>query len=108
MAGLCETVNVLYGGRIVERAQRHRLFATPRHPYTNGLLGSIPRLDAPAGEELNAIPGSVADNLPWTSACAFAPRCPRALEVCTTVTPEAETSGGRLLRCHNPVPASAE
>ncbi len=108
VAGLCETVNVLYGGRIVERAQRHRLFATPRHPYTNGLLGSIPRLDAPAGEELNAIPGSVADNLPWTSACAFAPRCPRALEVCTTVTPEAETSGGRLLRCHNPVPASAE
>ena len=108
VAGLCETVNVLYGGRIVERAQRHRLFATPRHPYTNGLLGSIPRLDAPAGEELAAIPGSVADNLPWTSACAFAPRCPRALEVCTTVTPEAETSGGRLLRCHNPVPASTE
>ncbi len=108
VAGLCETVNVLYAGRIVERAQRHRLFATPRHPYTNGLLGSIPRLDAPAGEELTAIPGSVADNLPWTSACAFAPRCPRSLEVCTTVTPEAETSGGRLLRCHNPVPASTE
>jgi peptide/nickel transport system ATP-binding protein len=108
VAGLCETVNVLYGGRIVERAQRHRLFATPRHPYTNGLLGSIPRLDAPAGEELAAIPGSVADNLPWTSACAFAPRCPRALEVCTTVTPAGETTGGRLLRCHNPVPASAE
>ncbi len=108
VAGLCETVNVLYAGRIVERAQRHRLFATPRHPYTNGLLGSIPRLDAPAGEELAAIPGSVSDNLPWTSACAFAPRCPRALEVCTTVTPEAETTGGRLLRCHNPVPASAE
>jgi peptide/nickel transport system ATP-binding protein len=108
VAGLCETVNVLYGGRIVERAQRHRLFGTPRHPYTNGLLGSIPRLDSPAGEDLMAIPGSVADNLPWTSACAFAPRCPRAIEVCRTTTPEAETSGGRLLRCHNPVPASAE
>jgi peptide/nickel transport system ATP-binding protein len=108
VAGLCETVNVLYGGRIVERAQRHRLFGTPRHPYTNGLLGSIPRLDSPAGEDLVAIPGSVADNLPWTSACAFAPRCPRAIDVCRTITPEAETSGGRLLRCHNPVPASAE
>ncbi|MDN5933624.1 MAG: ABC transporter ATP-binding protein [Pseudonocardia sp.] len=108
VAGLCETVNVLYGGRIVERAQRHRLFGTPRHPYTNGLLGSIPRLDAPAGEDLVAIPGSVADNLPWTSSCAFAPRCPRAFEVCTTVTPEAETTGGRLLRCFNPVPATAE
>ncbi|MBW0113932.1 ABC transporter ATP-binding protein [Pseudonocardia abyssalis] len=108
VAGLCETVNVLYGGRIVERAQRHRLFGTPRHPYTNGLLGSIPRLDSPAGEDLVAIPGSVADNLPWTSACAFAPRCPRAIDVCRTTTPEAETSGGRLLRCHNPVPATAE
>ena len=108
VAGLCETVNVLYGGRIVERAQRHRLFATPRHPYTNGLLGSIPRLDAPAGEDLAAIPGSVSDNLPWTHACAFAPRCPRAVEVCRTTTPEAETTGGRLLRCHNPVPATAE
>ncbi|GAA2557892.1 ABC transporter ATP-binding protein [Pseudonocardia hydrocarbonoxydans] len=108
VAGLCETVNVLYGGRIVERAQRHRLFATPRHPYTNGLLGSIPRLDSPAGEDLVAIPGSVADNLPWASACAFAPRCPRAVGVCRTTTPEAETSGGRLLRCHNPVPATAE
>ncbi len=108
VAGLCETVNVLYGGRIVERAQRHRLFGTPRHPYTHGLLGSIPRLDSPAGEDLEAIPGSVVDNLPWTHACAFAPRCPRQIERCTDVAPDAETSGGRLLRCHNPVPASAE
>ena len=108
VAGLCETVNVLYGGRIVERAQRHRLFGTPRHPYTHGLLRSIPRLDAPSGEELVAIRGSVVDNLPWEHACAFAPRCPRAVDLCTGTTPLAETSGGRLLRCHNPVPASAE
>jgi peptide/nickel transport system ATP-binding protein len=108
VAGLCETVNVLYGGRIVERAQRHRLFATPRHPYTHGLLRSIPRLDAPAGEQLPAIPGSVVDNLPWTHACAFSPRCARSIETCVEVTPEAETTGGRLLRCHNPVPANAE
>jgi peptide/nickel transport system ATP-binding protein len=108
VAGLCETVNVLYGGRIVERAQRHRLFSTPRHPYTHGLLRSIPRLDAPAGEDLEAIPGSVVDNLPWTSACAFAPRCPRSTDECTSRTPGDETSGGRLLRCFNPVPANAE
>ncbi len=108
VAGLCETVNVLYAGRIVERAQRHRLFSTPRHPYTHGLLRSIPRLDAPPGEELQAIRGSVVDNVPWTHACAFAPRCPRSLEACLEVTPPGETSGGRLLRCHNPVPASAE
>jgi peptide/nickel transport system ATP-binding protein len=108
VAGLCETVNVLYAGRIVERAQRHRLFSTPRHPYTHGLLRSIPRLDAPPGEELQAIRGSVVDNVPWTHACAFAPRCPRSLQTCLEVTPEGETSGGRLLRCHNPVPADAE
>jgi peptide/nickel transport system ATP-binding protein len=109
VAGLCDRVNVLYAGRIVERAERHLLFRTPRHPYTHGLLGSIPRLDGPPGEELSAIRGSVNDNLPWTGdgggACAFAPRCPRALEVCTTVTPPAVDDGGRLLRCHNPVPA---
>ncbi|HVL83165.1 MAG TPA: ABC transporter ATP-binding protein [Pseudonocardia sp.] len=108
VAGMCETVNVLYAGRIVERARRHRLFGTPRHPYTHGLLRSIPRLDAPAGEDLAAIGGSVNDNLPWTHACAFAPRCPRSLERCVEVTPDPETAGGRLLRCHNPVPASVE
>jgi peptide/nickel transport system ATP-binding protein len=108
VAGLCDMVNVLYGGRIVERAQRNRLFGTPRHPYTHGLLRSIPRLDAPAGEPLEAIPGSVVDNLPWAEACAFAPRCPREIERCTDMTPGVENVGGRLLRCHNPVPANAE
>jgi peptide/nickel transport system ATP-binding protein len=108
VAGLCETVNVLYAGRIVERAQRHRLFGTPRHPYTHGLLRSIPRLDTPPGATLSAIAGSVVDNVPWTSACAFAPRCPRSLQTCVEITPAAEDAGGRLLRCHNPVPASAE
>jgi peptide/nickel transport system ATP-binding protein len=108
VAGLCETVNVLYAGRIVERAQRHRLFGTPRHPYTHGLLRSIPRLDGPPGGELDAIAGSVVDNIPWTHACAFAPRCPRSLRTCVEVPPAAEIAGGRLLRCHNPVPADAE
>ncbi|GAA4412124.1 ABC transporter ATP-binding protein [Fodinibacter luteus] len=103
VAGLCDEVNVLYAGRIVERGKRHPLFAEPRHPYTNGLLGSIPRLDAPRGEPLTPIPGSVADNLPWDSACAFAPRCPNRVEACTTITPALEEHAGRALRCHNPV-----
>jgi peptide/nickel transport system ATP-binding protein len=103
VAGLCDEVNVLYAGRIVERGERHELFADPRHPYTNGLLGSIPRLDAPRGEPLTPIPGSVADNLPWDHACAFAPRCPNALEVCVETTPELEETARRALRCHNPV-----
>ena len=105
VAGLCDEVNVLYGGRIVERGPRHPIFEQPRHPYTNGLLDSIPRLDA-VGERLTPIPGSVADNLPWDHACAFAPRCSRPIEVCTKVTPELVESGGRALRCHNPVEES--
>ncbi len=103
VAGLCDEVNVLYAGRIVERGERHELFDDPRHPYTNGLLASIPRLDAPRGERLTPIPGSVSDNLPWTSACAFAPRCPNALEVCVERTPQLEQTPRRALRCHNPV-----
>ena len=102
VAGLCDEVNVLYGGRIVERGARHPIFREPRHPYTNGLLDSIPRLDA-VGERLNPIPGSVADNLPWDHACAFAPRCSQPIEICTRVTPELVDDGDRALRCHNPV-----
>ena len=103
VAGLCDEVNVLYGGRIVERAQRHQLFAEPRHPYTHGLLASIPRLDAGRGEKLVPIRGSVADNIPWEGGCAFAPRCPNALPVCREVSPQLVPDQGGLLRCHNPV-----
>jgi peptide/nickel transport system ATP-binding protein len=103
VAGLCDEVNVLYGGKVVEKAMRHKLFAEPRHPYTHGLLASIPRLDAAPGEKLTPIKGSVADNIPWAQGCAFAPRCPNALDVCVQVTPAEEDQLGRLLRCHNPV-----
>jgi peptide/nickel transport system ATP-binding protein len=103
VAGLCDEVNVLYGGKIVERAQRHQLFAEPRHPYTHGLLASIPRLDAGRGEKLVPIRGSVADNIPWEGGCAFAPRCPNALPVCREISPQLVPGRSGLLRCHNPV-----
>ncbi|MFC8501884.1 ABC transporter ATP-binding protein [Pedococcus sp. NPDC057267] len=103
VAGLVDRVNVLYGGKIVERGDRHPLFAEPRHPYTTGLLGSIPRLDGSRGERLHPIPGSVADNLPWTSACAFAPRCPNTVDECVHHMPELVEEGSRALRCFNPV-----
>ncbi len=105
VAGLCDEVNVLYGGRMVERGERHDLFAAPRHPYTCGLLASIPRLGGERGGRLNPIPGSVADNLPWAHACAFAPRCSQPVGVCTERTPELEDDGHRALRCFNPVEA---
>ncbi|WP_019813858.1 ABC transporter ATP-binding protein [Saccharomonospora saliphila] len=103
VAGLCDEVNVMYGGRVVERAQRHALFAEPRHPYTHGLLASIPRLNAPRGEKLVPVKGSVADNIPWSHGCAFAPRCPNAVEACRSSTPELADDRGGMLRCHNPV-----
>jgi peptide/nickel transport system ATP-binding protein len=108
VAGLCDEVNVLYGGRIVERAKRHALFAEPRHPYTHGLLASIPRLDAARGEKLVPIKGSVADNIPWEGGCAFAPRCPQAIDACVETAPEFVADGGGMLRCHNPVVPVAE
>jgi peptide/nickel transport system ATP-binding protein len=103
VAGLCDEVNVLYGGKIVERAERHALFAEPRHPYTSGLLASVPRLDAGRTGKLVPIWGSVSDNIPWEDGCAFAPRCPNVLPVCRAATPQLLPDGAGLLRCHNPV-----
>ena len=98
----------LYAGKVVERAQRHRLFGEPRHPYTHGLLGSVPRLDLPRGEPLHPIRGSVSDNIPWEEGCAFAPRCDRIVDACLDGTPPLEPDGYRELRCNNPVPAAQE
>jgi peptide/nickel transport system ATP-binding protein len=102
VAGLCDTINVLYAGRVVESAKRRPLFAEPSHPYTRGLLGSIPRLDSVRGEPLNPIPGSVRDLLPWQEGCAFAPRCDRVIEACVEATPVL-LGGSHRYRCVNPV-----
>ena len=107
VAGLCDRVNVMYSGRIVESTTRDVLFAEPRHPYTGGLLRSIPRLDTPRGEPLVAIPGSPTNTLPWTQGCAFAPRCPHAQDDCRTDPPALVEQGPRLLRCHHPLEPGA-
>jgi peptide/nickel transport system ATP-binding protein len=104
VAGLCDEVNVLYAGRVVERAERHEIFARARHPYTHGLLGSIPRLDGVTTERLQAIPGSVSDNISWSSGCAFAPRCGNEIDPCWESSPQLVGSG-HLLRCYHPVDA---
>ena len=82
VAGLCDEVNVLYSGRVVESAAARELFARPTHPYTIGLLNSIPRLDLPIHEPLKPIRGSIADVIRWNDGCAFAPRCDRVTEEC--------------------------
>jgi peptide/nickel transport system ATP-binding protein len=107
VAGLCDTINVLYAGRVVETARRKELFAERRHPYTVGLLASIPRLDAGRGEKLTPIRGSVRDVLPWTEGCAFAPRCDRRVDACVGEPPPMiPTHTGHEYRCVNPVPLS--
>ena len=109
VAGMCEDVRVMYSGRIVEAAHRDQLFAEPRHPYTGGLLESIPRLDSPRGARLTPIPGSPTQTIPWSQGCAFAPRCSRRVEACTEGAPPLEHSGDRDLRCFHPLgsPATA-
>ncbi|WP_051393707.1 ABC transporter ATP-binding protein [Glycomyces arizonensis] len=87
VAGLCDEVNVLYSGRVVESAPARRLFAEPTHPYTVGLLNSIPRLDLPIHEPLKPIRGSIADVIRWKDGCAFAPRCDRVTEECVEGEP---------------------
>ncbi len=104
VAGLCDEVHVLYAGKLVESAERHRLFATPRHPYTHGLLGAVPRLDSPRGQPLSQIRGSIADAPGWAQGCAFAPRCDRVVDACLTGTPPLSTGAGQALRCNNPMP----
>ncbi|GAB2329629.1 ABC transporter ATP-binding protein [Streptomyces griseoincarnatus] len=105
VAGLCDQVNVLYAGKVVESAVRRELFAHPTHPYAHGLLGSIPRLDAPRGEPLNPIRGSINDRIAWADGCAFAPRCDRYEMGCLTGTPQLgePREAGHQVRCVNPV-----
>ena len=102
VAGLCDDVNVMYGGRIVEHADRDRLFAAPQHPYTGGLLDSIPRLDSARGVPLRPIPGSPTQVLPWAEGCAFAPRCERRTDVCTAQVPSLVTAHDRAVCCFHP------
>ncbi|MCW2544001.1 MAG: oligopeptide/dipeptide transporter, ATPase subunit [Frankiales bacterium] len=110
VAGLCDSVHVMYSGRIVESAHRHALFAAPRHPYTTGLLASVPRLDSPRNVPLRPIPGSPRDTLPWAQGCAFAPRCTRRVDACVEGPPELETDpvSGHPVRCYNPWPPGGE
>jgi oligopeptide transport system ATP-binding protein len=86
VSGLCDRVQVMYGGRIVETADTRTLFYTPRHPYTLALQRSIPSLQS-KGAELYTIRGMPPDLSKPLPGCAFAPRCEHATELCTASTP---------------------
>ncbi len=86
IAGLVDRVLVMYGGEIVEKAEVSELYATPKHPYTIGLLGSLPRLDQ-KGQELVSIKGQPPSLYAEPTACPFAPRCDYAYDLCRNEDP---------------------
>jgi len=99
VAEVCDEVAVMYAGQIVERAPVASLFEDPQHPYTLGLMGSIPRLDRRA-DRLATIEGALPDMTEPPVACRFAPRCPFVEERCTAAAPPVVTLGpGHWSRC---------
>jgi oligopeptide/dipeptide ABC transporter ATP-binding protein len=106
VAGMCERVNVMYAGMFMETGTASRLFAQPRHPYTLGLLQSVPRIDAGRRQELQPIPGSPRNMLSAPAECPFAPRCRYEVEQSRQAVPPLEPiEPGHDVRCFNPVPA---
>ena len=96
VAEVCDDVAVMYAGEIVEQAPAERLFSAPQHPYTVGLLASIPRLDLMRGQaarntgRLQEIPGIVPPLFDLPEGCAFAPRCNKADDLCRRERPAYE------------------
>ncbi|MGW0362302.1 ABC transporter ATP-binding protein [Streptomyces sp. NPDC002990] len=107
VADVADKIAVMYGGRIVENAPVHEIYKNPAHPYTRGLLDSIPRLDQ-KGQELYAIKGLPPNLLNIPSGCAFNPRCPKARDICRTDVPvlhqvtaqDGTELSGRTSACH--------
>ena len=106
IAEMADEVAVMYAGRIVERASASRLFEDPQHPYTIGLLGSVPRLDEER-ETLLAIEGSVPPPFALPAGCRFHPRCPFAEDACTKEVPALKSiQPGHAVAClHAPIEA---
>ena len=100
----CDNIQVMYAGKIVETGDRNDIYYTSHHPYTWGLLRSIPRLDAPADERLMPIKGLPPSLIYVPSGCAFHPRCPYVMDVCKTdVPPLIPTDGHHASACHLPL-----
>ncbi len=98
VARMCDRVAVMYAGRIVEMGPVRRIFTAPAHPYTRALLDSIPRFGA-RRERLTAIAGQPPDLATLGPGCAFAPRCPSAIERCAQAPGETEIASGHTTRC---------
>lgn len=98
VAQLADRITVMYGGTIAEVGPAHSIFANPLHPYTQGLLSSIPniKLDQP---KLMTMPGSPPDLVNPPSGCVFHPRCPHAMGICEHERPDIDRKYGHIVRC---------
>jgi len=100
VAGMCDAICVMYAGRIVERGTADEIFADPKHPYTQGLIKSVPRLDKVSTQRLYSIPGQPPNVINLPDCCPFFPRCERAMDVCKTKYPKvAELGAKRSVAC---------
>jgi oligopeptide/dipeptide ABC transporter ATP-binding protein len=109
VAETCHRVMVMYGGKLQEVAPVRDLFKNPLHPYTRGLLASLPTVDGDKHSRLRTIPGNVPSILELPPACKFVTRCPERFEPCDKVEPELiENPKGHWVRCHlvNPIEPS--
>ena len=102
VAEVCERVNVMYAGQIVETGSAEKIFAEPQHPYTIGLLNSVPQLGDNVKEELIPIPGLPPDLLEPPIGCRFRPRCRFRQDKCEESPPLAEVAEGQFARCWFP------
>jgi oligopeptide transport system ATP-binding protein len=100
-ASLVKTINVMYAGYIVERGSVTEIFKNPHHPYTIGLLGSLPRLDQKPGSKLTSIPGNPPSLIGLKDGCPFTPRCEYAIDQCQNDMPALESTngGGHIVAC---------
>lgn len=101
VSSLADDICVMYAGRIVERGSTDAVLSSPLHPYTRGLLDSVPSRHLP-GTPLPQIPGSTPQLAHLPSGCPFRPRCPRATEICATEPPEF-AKAGQVALCHHPL-----
>lgn len=100
VAGMCDKVCVMYAGRIVEKGDTHGLFAQPLHPYTEGLIQSVPRLDKANKGRLFSIEGQPPNVIDLPDCCPFHPRCHKAMDICRSKYPKIqEIEPGREVAC---------
>lgn len=102
IAGLADRVAVMYAGHVVEMGSVESIIVDPMHPYTAGLIASVPSRNK-RGEPLKQIPGATPSLRNMPSGCPFSPRCERSTEVCTSLFPAADTFGDREVKCYHPL-----